>query len=214
MAAAAKAAILFGLSLTLSGESLLAQQFKVALDENGNAICNGVRLGFTMGPDPTGLVAGNVLMYSLPFDVQPGLVGFTEPNSPNAPLSDVIRFYENFPGGRSSLLIVYSDQEAGEPNSLADVGIPPVPVSVTIAETGPEGNNGGVYVAPFPGPGAGTPLLGGPVTGSASYDLISDGTLSVPEGGSALLLPAAAVVLFGTRRFFWKEPERSGPALV
>jgi hypothetical protein len=185
-----KAALLSTFTFAVSSGALLAQDFKLTLDENGHGTVNGTPLAFTVGPDPSGgITTSPVLFYTLPFDVQGGDVRLFEPGLPNVPTSDTIRFFEPTPGGHSSFLIFYSDIEAGEHLDLADVGLPNSSGSIFIPETGPEGNNGAVWNAVFPNPG--TPLLGGPVSGTAEYTIISD----VPEPGSASLLLAAGVML-------------------
>jgi hypothetical protein len=182
------------LAFTVSSGALFAQDFKLTLDENGHGTVNGGPLPFTVGPDPSGgITTSPVLIYTLPFDVQGGDVALLEPGQPNAPISDVIRFFQPTPGAPSSFLIFYSDIEAGEHLDLADSGLPNSSGSIFINEIGPEGNNGAVWNAAFPSPG--TPLLGGPVSGTAEYTIISD----VPEPASAALLLAAAGILLSLR---------------
>jgi hypothetical protein len=199
-----KEVIVSGFTLVVSANAVFAQ-YVLTFDENGHGTVNGQPLGFTVGPDPTGgILSSPVLMYTLPFDTQPGDVSLLEPASPNAPISDVIRFFEPTPGGPTSLLIFYSDFEPTEQLDLADVGLPTSAGTFTIAETGLEGNNGAVWVPSLPEPG--TPLLGGPVTGTAQYNIISD----IPEPGEGGLLLAGVIVL-GAMRWLLR---RDGPAAV
>lgn len=200
-----KAAVLLAFTFAVSSGALFAQHFDVTFDENGHGTVNGNPLPFTVGPDPSGgITLSPVLYYTLPFDTQGGEVALLESGQPNAPISDVIRFFSPFPGGNSSLLIFYSDIEAGEHRDLADVGLPGTSGSAFIPEIGPEGNNGAVWNAVLPN--AGTPLLGGPVSGTALYTIISD----VPEPGSAALLLAGAGILGGVRGFLRKRPLLNG----
>jgi hypothetical protein len=117
----------------------------------------------------------------------------------------MIRFFDPTPGGHSSFLIFYSDIEAVEHLDLADVGLPDSSGSISIPEVGLEGNNGAVWNAVSPNPG--TPLLGGPVSGTAEYTIISD----VPEPGSASLLLAAGV-MFGAGGGFLRKRSFSNGA--
>jgi hypothetical protein len=196
-----RATFMLGLGFALS-QTLLAQQFKITFDENGHGTVNGQPLPFTVAPDPTGGVTTSpVLIYVLPYDIQGGDVRLTELGQPNAPVSDIIRFFSPLPGGKTSDLIFYSDVESGEAPNLADVGLPVSSTTVSINETGPEGNNGAVWSPTLPEPG--TPLLGGPVTGTVQYAIVSDGSL--PEHGSAALLPMVLVILASLRRFCSKD---------
>jgi hypothetical protein len=199
-----KTAVLLVVTFAVSSGALFAQNWKLTLDENGHGTANGNPLPFTVGPDPTGgITTSPVLIYTLPFDVQPGEVTLLESGQPNAPISDVIRFFEPLPGANFSDLIFYSDIEAGERRDLADVGLP-ASGSNFIPEVGPEGNNGAVWNAAFPSPG--TPLLGGPVSGTADYTIISD----VPEPGSAALLLAGAAILGKVGAFRRKRAALNG----
>ena len=104
----------------------------VTLDENGNGIAfNSVGITNTLNgvllADPSGALAGNVLVYTLPFNFPARSVGddlLLEP--PNyVGVSDVIRFWGNNAGGNQ--VIFYSDLDAdlGEPPyPLADTGLP------------------------------------------------------------------------------------------
>jgi len=193
---------MLGLGFALSFQTLLAQQFKITFDENGHGTVNGQPLPFTVATDPTGgVMTSPVLIYFLPFDIQGGDVRLIELGQPNAPVSDIIRFFSPLPGGTTSDLIFYSDVESGEPPNLADVGLPVSSTTISINETGAEGNNGAVWSPTLPEPG--TPLLGGPVTGTVQYTIVSDGT--VPDHGSAALLPLALLFLGTVRRFCIKD---------
>ena len=134
---------------------------------------------------PSGGIAGvPVLIYTLPFLVNPGDVGLLESG---AQISDLIRFY-NAPGANHTLLIFYSDADGTD---LADVGIPASPGAYLINETDVAGQNGAVWK-----PGIGQPGLGGPLPawGSWSYTIVSD----VPEPGSVTLF------LGGTGLWLWR----------
>ena len=148
-----------------------------------------------IGPDPSGGVAGPVLIYNLPFGVTSGDLILTEPGTPaGGPASDIIRFMTSTANPNQSIAIFYSDVSAADPaDSPADVGLPAQLQSLTftIPEVGPEGNNGAVYLA---SPG----MPGADFTGVAiQYNIISD----VPEPGSAALLLGGLGLLVGIRRF-------------
>jgi hypothetical protein len=131
------------------------------------------------------------LIYTLPFAVVPGDVILTEPGQPNGPNSDVVRFW-NPAGINQSEIIFYSDFSAADPaDAPADVGLPLQfqPLTVTIPEVGPEGNNGAVYLA--------APGMPGSTSAAIQYNIISD----VPEPGTGALLLSGVGLLFGIRRF-------------
>jgi hypothetical protein len=184
-----KAAIVFGFTLAVASSTSFAQ-FALTIDEFGGSL-NGIP--FTIGPDPSGGVTTSpVLIYSLPFAVTPGDVILTEPGQPNGPNSDIVRFW-NPTGINQSEIIFYSDFSAADPaDAPADVGLPTLlqPIVVRIAETGPEGNNGAVYLA-APGMPGSTSFL--PI----QYNIISD----VPEPGTGALLLSGVGLLFGIKRF-------------
>jgi hypothetical protein len=170
-------------ALGLLAQSALAAviPYNVTVDEYGvgtltNTITGEVTaLPFAIAPDPGpgGLPA--VLTYTLPFAVIPGDVLMTEPGG--AGIQDVLRF-------NGTTLAFYSDNLDGF-DSLADTATPPVALYtnlVTIAEVGPEGNNGAFY----------TPVGGNPGSGSTifTYHFISDGHNT--ELGGPVPTPAAA----------------------
>jgi hypothetical protein len=183
-----KAAIVFGFTLAVASSTSFAQ-FALTIDEFGGSL-NGIP--FTIGPDPSGGVAGPVLIYTLPFAVTPGDVILTELGQPNGPNSDIVRFW-NPTGINQSEIIFYSDFSAADPaDAPADVRLPTQlqPIVVTIPEVGPEGNNGAVYLA-APGMPGSTSFL--PI----QYNIISD----VPEPGTGALLLSGVGLLFGIKRF-------------
>jgi len=188
-----KTLFVFGFTYAITASSLFGQIF--TFDENGNISMNGgpdpVPVPYTVAPDPSGGVAANVLIYTLPFQVTPGDVALLEPGQPSSAPSDIVRFFTpstaNF-----SYIIFYSDIEAGEPNTdLADSGLPVSPNAFPIPEVGPEGNNGATW-NPVPGqPGS------APTGVNIQYNIISD----VPEPGSLALLAGGIGILLGMNRF-------------
>jgi len=100
-------------------------------DENGNASCNLGPCTASVGPDPTHLVSGNVLIYSLPVTVGAGTIGI---NNASGQLSDVLRFTNAngaVSGAVADEMIFYSFDDFG---SLADVGsVPPFFVTTVFA---------------------------------------------------------------------------------
>jgi hypothetical protein len=184
-----KAAIVFGFTLAVASNTSFAQ-FALTIDEFGGSL-NGIP--FTIGPDPSGGVAGPVLIYTLPFAVTPGdVILYHYPGLPG-PNSDIVRFW-NPTGINQSEIIFYSDFSAADPaDAPADVGLPtrlqPL-TTVDIPEVGPEGNNGVVYLATLGLPGSTT-------FASIQYNIISD----VPEPGTGALLLSGVGLLFGIRRF-------------
>lgn len=156
-------------------------------DEYGNGIFNGKPLsGVTLAADPSGGVAGQVLVYTLPFASPIGDVALIEPGQTGgAPLSDVVRFWDA--PGATTQVIFYSDFSANDPaDAPADVGLPSqLNILVRLNEIGPEGANGAIYT-----PGAGDP---GFVPG-IQYEILSDGVVPEPRvlslaalGGGLLL---------------------------
>ena len=96
--------------------------FEITFDENGNGcvdnsdhICT-TPLAFTTAPDPTGRVAGDVLIYTLPEVISAGDVGISEFGS--STLSDVLTFFDS---NNSGFMIVYSELGGTD---LADSGLP------------------------------------------------------------------------------------------
>jgi hypothetical protein len=192
-----KAAATFGFLWAVATNTGLGQQTNIFVDEFGNgsfsAVPNtSVPLGFTVGPDPTGGVTGNVLIYSLPLLISPGDIGLVEPGSPTGSgPSDLLRFFTPSGSGTSEL-IFYSDISPGDPSdSFADSGLPSSPNAVLVDESGPEGNNGAVFAAVNNAPG------GGPFGSEVIYHVVSD----APEPGTAALLLAGAGVGLGVHRF-------------
>jgi hypothetical protein len=101
--------------------------FEITFDENGNGcvdnsdhICT-TPLTFTTAPDPTGRVAGDVLIYTLPGDVFEGDVGISDFGT--GTLSDVLTFTDANGGlsGTGDLMIFYSELGGSD---LADSGLP------------------------------------------------------------------------------------------
>jgi hypothetical protein len=174
----------FAVSATLFGQALPTFTF----DENGKGNINGSSFPSFVGPDPSGGVTANVLIYQLPFQVVSGDVALVEPNQPTGVYSDLVRFFTPA-GANQSLLIFYSDIEAGDPLDLADSRLPVAPNAIPIPEVGPENNNGAVWT-PTPGLPGSSPT-GAPV----QYNIISD----VPEPASAALCGLG--LLFVVNRF-------------
>jgi hypothetical protein len=191
-----KAAATFGfLSMVATNTGL--GQTNIFVDEFGNGIFSpipttSVPLGFTVGPDPTGGVSGNVLIYTLPFEVLPGDIGLVEPGAPvGSGPSDLLRFFTPT-GAANSELIFYSDISPGDPpDSPADSGLPTSPNAILVDESGPEGNNGVVFASVNNAPGV------GPFGSEVIYHIASD----VPEPGTVALLLAGAGVGLGVQRF-------------
>lgn len=175
-----KTALLLSLLLPVSTYAVVpVQPWYVTLDENGNGIAvTGTTTNILVGQlmaDPSGGVAGNVLVYTLPFNFPAGNAGdyvLLEPTNYNT-VSDVIRFWttDNNPGNQ---VIFYSDINEGDPNpDLADTGLPAsyLTLNVTLNEGGVEGG----YQAVTHTAGALEPGYIG--AGLGNYTFISD----VPE---------------------------------
>jgi hypothetical protein len=180
-----KAAIMFGFTLAFASNTSFAQ---FTIDEFGGPTTSFPSF---IGLDPSGGVAGPVLIYTLPFAVVAGDVILSEPGQPPRPDSDIIRFW-NPTGVNQSELIFYSDVSTTDPaDAPADVGLPTQFQSLTIRinEVGPEGNNGAVYLA--------SPGMPGSTSAPVQYNIISD----VPEPGILTLLFSGVGLLFGIRRF-------------
>jgi hypothetical protein len=177
-----KTTIAFCFTLALSAGALFGQV--VQFDENGHLFINGAASpGGVLMPDPSGGIAANVLVYQLPFFVNPGDVGLLEAGSTSQTPSDLVRFF-NAAGANTSEIIYYSDVES--PNTdkdLADTGLPLSPNAIIIPENGPENNNGAVWTPLATQPG------GFPTGAQITYDIISD--VPEPAFGSLLLLGLA-----------------------
>jgi hypothetical protein len=137
--------------------------FTIDFDENGNFVCTVSGCSASTGPDPTHLVAGNVLIYHLPELVVAGTVGIADPSHA---LSDGLAF-TNAAGALTGLadrMIFYSFDSLG---TLADIGFVPAGFSFIGATENAAGmfiypvGNTYVGLSPVPGPivGAGLPGL-------------------------------------------------------
>ena len=128
-----KTALLISLLVPLTTHAQV--QWSVALDEYGNGTAfdglNTLVLNSQLMPDPSGGIAGNALVYTLPFNFPAGSVGdylLVEPPGYNE-VSDIIRFWA--PAGQGgNQVIFYSDLP--DPDELppippADTGLPGVP---------------------------------------------------------------------------------------
>ncbi len=145
--------------------------FQLDFDESGNSLLNGLA-----NPNQVVPVAGGGILYYLPGIVQPGQVLIAtsvdvDPNNPSGD-SDLLTF-SNGPdinGLVTGIMLYESLIDPNDPLLLADVPrlnyIAPV---LTIAEVGPEGNNGFSYVVP-----------------GAIYNGISDGFLT-PEPSTFIM---------------------------
>ena len=161
----------------LAATNVLAQVHTITLDENGKGFYDGVAIaGGLVAADPSGGVAGSVLLYTIPGPALTiGDVLLSETTA-GGPASDVVRFWE------FNQVIFYSERDtAGSGDSdLADTsGLPAQFLSnnVLLFESGPEGQNGATYLA-----GPGNPGWDQNPNGT-QYQFISD----VPEPGSLLL---------------------------
>lgn len=148
----------------------------ITVDENGTGIGTIGSGSLRADPGPGGLPS--VLTYNLPFTATQGDVALSsvEPGFPFPVVFDYIRFNGN------GTLDFYSDNVPTF-DSLADTPSPPGRLYanlITIAEVGPEGNNGAFY----------TPIAGQPGfdPSGPTYHLISDGSASVPEPASIAIL--------------------------
>ena len=184
-----KVAIVFGFTLAVASSTSFAQ-FTFTIDEFGVGSFGGAVVPSTVGLDPSGGVAGPVLIYTLPFAVTPGDVILSEPGQVPPLTSDIIRFW-NSAAGNQSEIIFYSDFSAADPaDAPADVGLPTQLFNpITITEVGPEGNNGAIYNA--------LPGMPGSTSAPVQYNIISD----VPEPGTGALLLSGVGLLFGIMRF-------------
>ena len=165
-------------------------QLIYTFDEFGNSSGSSSAPPISPGvlqPDPSGGVAGPVLVYTVPLPIVGGDVVLTEGGNPaGGPDSDVVRFW-NPTGVNLTQIIFYSDVSAADPaDSPADTGLPSQLINpIIIPEVGPEGNNGAVYNPPAGGPGS---LPGALI----QYNIISDvpepGTMALAGLGGGLLL--------------------------
>jgi hypothetical protein len=189
-------AVLVSLFMLLAAR-VQGQQWFVTLNEygNGTAFNGGITniLNGQLLPDPSGGIAGNALIYTLPFNFPAGSVGdylMLEPPLDSS-VSDVIRFWGN------NQVIFYSGLDtAGEdlpPNPLADTGLPGsyLANNVPLLEGGVEGGiQGAIHSAISGEPG----YIG---AGLGNYTFISD----VPEPGTLALVGAGlAGLAFGAYR--------------
>jgi len=174
-------------------------QWFVTLDEYGKGTAvNGtapIGLNGQLMPDPSGGLAGNVLVYTLPFNFPAASVGdylLLEPPGYNQ-LSDVIRFWGGANGGNQ--VIFYSDQD--DPVlAPADTGLPArlLQLAVPLTEGGVEGGYQAVTHSAISGdPG----YIG---AGLGNYTFISD----IPEPASFGLMILASGV-FGLRLLFSRK---------
>ena len=176
--------------------------FTLTVDENGNATLTTPAgtspLVGTLGADPTGRVAGNVLIYTFPAGTSgtpfaTGDIVATEPNSPIGTVSDVVSA-TNAAGNLGAAfvgneLVFYSDPNEGDAKlDNADSGLPPANTysanHVTVAEVGPENQNGFDYSA------------SSPLAGTNTLHVISD----TPEPSSIVLAGLGALCLVGYAR--------------
>jgi hypothetical protein len=178
-------------------------QWFVTLDEYGNGTAvNGagtIVLNGQLMPDPSGGIAGNALVYSLPFNFPAASVGdylLLEP--PNyTSVSDVVRFWAPV-GQAGNQVIFYSDLpdvDDQPPIPWADTGLPGsyLQLVVPLQESGLEGGYQAVTHSAISGdPG----YIG---AGLGNYTFISD----VPEPASLGLMILGG--LLGIRRLFWRK---------
>jgi hypothetical protein len=156
----------------------------ITIDENGNG------LPHVLGTDPGPGGLTGVLIYTLPFTGLQGDVHLTDAECGGCFL-DVLRFNAN------GTVIFYSDNIDGF-DSIGDTTGPPGSAYtnlVSIAEVGPEGNNGAFY----------TPTANQPGFDSSNptYHFISDGT-AVPEPSSMSLMIAG----LGALSYRWIRSKR------
>lgn len=174
-----------------------AQGWLVTLDEfgNGSYLTNGVVTPFygQLLPDPSGMLAGPVLVYTLPFNFQQtGDYYMTNTQEPfTIPLtnSDVVRFWG------VNQVIFYSDTNDVDDVAEADTGLPATLLTpnVGLLETGVEGGfQDGIHQT-IPGDPGFAGLVGGL---GITYDFISD----VPEPNPLLLGAAGFAGLWLLRR--------------
>jgi hypothetical protein len=152
--------------------------FTINFDEFGNFSCSESGCSVSIGPDPTHLVSGNVLIYHLPELVVPGTVGI---GNVGGTLSDALSFTDadgNFTG-MASEMIFYSFDSAG---SLADVANAPSgfapPIFATVNAAGLftylPGPNNNVYTDAA-APGSDVVATPAPIVGAGLPGLIFAG---------------------------------------
>jgi len=184
--------------------SMMAQVWSVTIDEYGNGLyaSNGVTTPFSgeLLQDPSGGLAGSVLVYTLPFNFQQTgdyyLTNSFEPIPQFPPLtnSDVVRFWG------INQIIFYSDTNDIDDVAKADTGLPATLISpnVGLLETGVEGGYQDATHQALNGDPGFAGLVG--VTGAQgiTYIFISD----VPEPGSLAMLAGglAGLAWFVRRR--------------
>ena len=164
-----------------------ASPITISIDENGNGRPHSIGTD----PGPGGLTG--VLIYTLPFPGVQGDVLLTD----SGVFLDLIRFNGN------GTVIFYSDNTDGF-DSIGDTAGPPgslYPNNVTIAEVGPEGNNGATYTPTANQPGYGTTDF------TVTYNFVSDGTI-VPEPGSLWLMAGGLGAL--SSRWWIRRKRRGG----
>jgi len=168
----------------------------VTIDENCHGTITGedgipVALLCTLKDDPGPGGLSSVVTYTLPFAGVQGDVLLTDADF-GGQFLDVIRF------NGDGTVIFYSDNVEGF-DALADTPSPPGTFygnTFSIAELGPEGNNGASYV-----PSSGPPAQPG-FAPAATYRFISDATVAAVAEPSplALLLIGLGVMAFVLKR--------------
>ncbi len=171
----------------------------VTVDENGHIIISGTPGTGFLAPDPGPGGLASVLTYDLPFFVVPGDVLLLDNGVP----ADVIRFNAVVGSidiaafdGSPFTLVFYSDNTAGF-DAFADTASPPgafYPNIFSIAEIGPEGNNGAFYT-PLPGQPGYVEEDGVVGVAGVTYHFVSDGTIPEPSSTALLALGLAVLVL-------------------
>ncbi|MBS1716260.1 MAG: PEP-CTERM sorting domain-containing protein [Armatimonadetes bacterium] len=151
-------------------------QFTFTFDEWGNGfftLPDGSQYNVKgyLAADPTGGIAGPVLIYDMPELLVPGDIAFTEP--PSNDYSDAFRFFND---AVTAHLIFYSDQDPID--APADTGLPVNlnPVFV-LPEVGREGYNWCIYDTGL----------------GFRYEGLSDGVLPEPTSMAALGLGILAL---------------------
>jgi hypothetical protein len=178
-----------------------ASIIEVNFDENGNGSWNGQTMTGVLASDPTGRLAGNVLVYSMPdgIVVQPGDVAVFDqsfngdPGDPSNVLSDVVTFTGN-------KIVLYS--LAGG-TDLADTGLPtvsPLDMPGVIEYEGAAFWFSNLQDSPPPSPGDLPGLEYAPMENGILYTITSG---EVPEPATAincLILATLAIGLIWRRK--------------